>query len=193
MLWQNKSYDLVNYLEIVIGIMALICLISLLWSWYRPKRYNCFNSISFLGKLIVCFDLYLLLDKLIHLIMSFYKAYLHYHKYNIYDLILLSSDIMLTIILIFSTYLFICSLEHLLKHQKSKMSNIMLKRVFKSYNCLMVVYIFKDVVLKIIYDFLVEVKKINLLYHPYTINNLMVTIVLMLLLGLVINFYKKTM
>ena len=55
----------------------------------------------------------------------------------------------------------------------------------------MVVFIFKDVVLKIVYDFLADVRGIRLHYHPYTINNLMVTIVLMLLLGLVINFYKK--
>ena len=193
MLWQNKNYDLVSYLEILIGIIALICLVSLLWSWYQPKSHNRFNSIGFLGKLIICFDLYLLLDKVIHLSMSFYKAYLHHQKYNIYDFILLSSDIILTIILIISTYLFISSLEHLLKHQESKIYNRMLKRVFKSYNCLMVVFIFKDVVLKIIYDFIVEVKKISLFYHPYTINNLMITIFLMLLLGLIINFYKKNL
>lgn len=123
--------------------------------------------------------------------MSFYEAYLYHQKYNIYDFILLSSDIILTMILIFSTYLFINSLEHLLKHQESKVYNRMLKRVFKSYNCLMVVFIFKDVVLKIIYDYIVDVKEISLFYHPYTINNLMVTIILMLLLGLIINFYKK--
>ncbi len=60
MLWQNKSYDLVSYLEIIIGIIALICLLSLLYLWYQPKCQNKFNNIVFLGHLIICFDLYLL-------------------------------------------------------------------------------------------------------------------------------------
>ena len=95
-------------------------------------------------------------------------------------------------VLIFSTFLFINNLEHLLIKKDSKEEyNLILNRVFKAYNCLMVVFIFKDVVLKIVYDFLVDVRGIRLHYPPYTINNLMVTIVLMLLLGLVINFYKK--
>lgn len=191
MLWQNKSYDLTNYLEIIIGMLALICLISLLRCWLFPQKQNKFSSIGFLGKLIVAFDLYLLLDKVIHLSMSFYEAYLHHLKYSIYDFGLLSSDIILTVILIFSTYLFISNIEHLLKEQKNKRYNQQLNHVFKAYNCLMVVFIFKDVVLKIIYDFLVEVCKVPVHYHPYTINNLMVTIVLMLLLGLIINFYGK--
>lgn len=189
MLWQNKGYDLVSYLEIIIGILALISLVSLLRRWYLPKRQTRFNSIGFLGKLIVCFDLYLLLDKVIHLSMSFYEAYLHHLKYGFYDFILLGSDIMLTCILIFSTYLFISNIEHLLKSTCKDKHNQYLHRIFKSYNCLMVVFIFKDVVLKIIYDYLVEVQGVILHYHPYTINNLMVTIVLMLLLGLIINFY----
>lgn len=101
-------------------------------------------------------------------------------------------DILLTVVLIFSTFLFINNLEHLLIKKDSKEEyNLILNRVFKAYNCLMVVFIFKDVVLKIVYDFLVDVRGIRLHYPPYTINNLMVTIVLMLLLGLVINFYKK--
>lgn len=191
MLWQNKSYDLTNYLEIIIGMLALICLISLLQCWLFPQKQNKFSSIGFLGKLIVAFDLYLLLDKVIHLSMSFYEAYLHHLKYSIYDFGLLSSDIILTVILIFSTYLFISNIEHLLKEQENKRYNQQLNHVFKAYNCLMVVFIFKDVVLKIIYDFLVEVCKVTVHYHPYTINNLMVTIVLMLLLGLIINFYGK--
>ena len=88
--------------------------------------------------------------------------------------------------------MFINNLEHLLIKKDSKEEyNLILNRVFKAYNCLMVVFIFKDVVLKIVYDFLVDVRGIRLHYPPYTINNLMVTIVLMLLLGLVINFYKK--
>ena len=179
MLWQNKSYDLVSYLEIIIGIIALICLLSLLYLWYQPKCQNKFNNI-------------VLVDKVAHLLMSFYQAYLHHLKYNIYDYVLLSSDILLTVVLIFSTFLFINNLEHLLIKKDSKEEyNLILNRVFKAYNCLMVVFIFKDVVLKIVYDFLVDVRGIRLHYHPYTINNLMVTIVLMLLLGLVINFYKK--
>ena len=192
MLWQNKSYDLVSYLEIIIGIIALICLLSLLYLWYQPKCQNKFNNIVFLGHLIICFDLYLLVDKVAHLLMSFYQAYLHHLKYNIYDYALLSSDILLTVVLIFSTFLFINNLEHLLIKKDSKEEyNLILNRVFKAYNCLMVVFIFKDVVLKIVYDFLVDVRGIRLHYHPYTINNLMVTIILMLLLGLVINFYNK--
>ena len=104
MLWQNKSYDLVSYLEIIIGIIALICLLSLLYLWYQPKCQNKFNNIVFLGHLIICFDLYLLVDKVAHLLMSFYQAYLHHLKYNIYDYALLSSDILLTVVLIFSTF-----------------------------------------------------------------------------------------
>ena len=191
MLWQNKSYDLTNYLEIIIGILALICLISLLRCWFFIQKQNKFSGINFLGKLIVAFDLYLLLDKVIHLSACFYEAYLHHLKYSIYDFILLSSDMILTVMLIFSTYVFISNIEHLLKKQESKKSKQQLKHVFKAYNCLMVVFIFKDVVLKIIYDFLVEVCQVVMHYHPYTINNLMVTIVLMLLLGLIINFYDK--
>ncbi len=110
MLWQNKSYDLVSYLEIIIGIIALICLLSLLYLWYQPKCQNKFNNIVFLGHLIICFDLYLLVDKVAHLLMSFYQAYLHHLKYNIYDYALLSSDILLTVVLIFSTFLFINNL-----------------------------------------------------------------------------------
>ena len=84
-------------------------------------------------------------------------------------------------VLIFSTFLFINNLEHLLIKKDSKEEyNLILNRVFKAYNCLMVVFIFKDVVLKIVYDFLVDVRGIRLHYPPYTINNLMVTIVLML-------------
>lgn len=187
MLWQNKSYDLISYLEIGFGFIALICLISLLWLWYHPKYQNRFNSIGFLGKLIVGFDLYLLLDKIAHLLYILYEVYLQHLKYNFYDFILLGSDILLTIILIISTYLFIHYLNHLLKdHDK-----YMLKKAFKAYNCLTLIFIFKDVVLKIICDFLIEVRNISLHYHSYNINALMVTVVLMLLLGLVINFYQN--
>ena len=88
--------------------------------------------------------------------------------------------------------MFINNLEHLLikKDSKREKYNFNFNRVFKAYNCLMVVFIFKDVVLKIVYDFLVDVRELGYII-TYTINNLMVTIVLMLLLGLVINFIKK--
>ena len=131
MLWQNKSYDLVSYLEIIIGIIALICLLSLLYLWYQPKCQNKFNNIVFLGHLIICFDLYLLVDKVAHLLMSFYQAYLHHLKYNIYDYALLSSDILLTVVLIFSTFLFINNLEHLLIKKDSKEEyNLFLKMLY---------------------------------------------------------------